>query len=378
MPDKIIISFDDEEEEPAKPLPVEHEQVKVEKIVPVDSYAKGSRHLNKFYNSPLEFPSGIDKSFYLESIVNLKDEFLNSILETSRHILLSSVRGSIYFVNKNTLSIDERFNYKEQSFEKTGIVIQDVAYINSLDKIYKISEMTIEEIYVSGKGFYIWSDLNYDSEIIYFEFNPVSMTVKFHGTSGTIDFSVRELPASDIVVNSNYYAMVAGNELIIINKYDNEIQKFNIAPSDENILFQTNGKIFFTQNNDEIYYINNGVMRYSGIKNRFMNSAAAVGNLIFTGNLNGWDAFTLTGNVVFSHSENFPCVVPALSENIICISMGDDLLLHNMHNLSEAENIYIKNGNGIISVMISRKAIYALTKNGILALINNSKINIKI
>jgi len=70
--------------------------------------------------------------------------------------------------------------------------------------------------------------------------------------------------------------------------------------------------------------------------------------------------------------------VPAVSENIVCVCVDNDLLLHNMNNLSEAENIYIKSGSGIISVMISGKAIYALTKNGILALINNSKINIKI
>lgn len=383
MPDKIIISFDDEDEEapvpaPApEPAPEAAEPPSEENIIPLDSYPKGSRYLNKFYNSPLEFPSGIEKSFFLQNTVNLKDEFLNSILETSRHIVLSSVQGSIYFVNKNTLAVDERFNFKEQSFEKTGIVIQDTVYINSLDRIYKISGMNAEEIYSPEKGFYIWSDLNYDTKLIYIEYNPAAGKVMFHGVSGSVEIPVQSAPSGGIVVSDEGYAFTAGGELFIIGR-DNEVRKFRINPQDECPLFWADGKIFFVQTGGEIYFLKDNAVRYSGIRNRFLNSAASAGKIIFTGNMNGWDAYTFTGNVIFSHSENSPCLVPAVSENIVCVCVDNDLLLHNMNNLSEAENIYIKSGSGIISVMISGNAIYALTKNGILALINNSKINIKI
>jgi hypothetical protein len=112
-----------------------------------------------------------------------------------------------------------------------------------------------------------------------------------------------------------------------------------------------------------------------------MNSMGTNGKYIFTGNMNGWNAFTFNGNKVFSIDTNSPCIIRAISDNIICVTEDSGLLLHNMNRLSDAEIIYINGESAfdmIVSVLISNKAIYSVTESGTLAVIDNNKINLKL
>ncbi len=384
MPEKIVISFDDDEEEPLKPFPQEISEPEkiVEEIHPLNSLPKGTKYLDCYYDSPLKYPSGIDKSFYIHKTISLKDTFTNTLLETSSHIIASSASGSIFFINKKTGNIDERFNYKEQKFEKTGVVISDEVYINSTDKIYKISNLKSEEIYFTEKGTYIWTDLNYEDKLVFLEYNPDEGKIILNVSFKKIEIASGSAPPGSVLISPYGYCIVTDKEFLLIDKKDFSRKSFPIFPSEEKYFLFNAQKIFFIQNNDEIYYYDNeNKIRYSGIRNKFLNSLASFGQNIFLGNLFGWDAYTFTGNLVFSHSENSPCEILALSDNIICIGMDNDLLLHNMNKLSEAETVFIKSENGfdkVISALISRNAIYALTKNGTFAEIYNSKLNIKI
>ena len=379
MPEKIIISFDDEEEQP--PQKPDAEPIPIEKILPIDSYPEGSKNRDKFFRSDFEFPPDKEKSFYIRNSVELKDRFLNSILETSRHIILSSVTGSIYIIDKNTLSVDEKFNFKNESFEKTGIVLNDVAYINSPEKIYKISDLSADEVYSTPKGFYIWCDMNYDDKLIFIEYNPESKKANFHGFAGSISFALNSMPTGGIAVSDSGYAFIAGDEIYIIGRNNNTVNKFRLNFFPGGNLFYSAGKIFFDKNSEEIYFWENDKIRYSGIKSQFMNSMGTNGKYIFTGNMNGWNAYSFTGNKIFSQDANSPCMIHAISDNIICVSEDCGMLLHNMNRLTESEIIYINGESAfdmIVSVLISNRAIYSLTESGTLAVIDNNKINLKL
>ena len=379
MPEKIIISFDDEEEQPQQKH--DTEPIPEEKIFPINSYPEGSQSGDKFFKSDFGFPSDKEKSFYIRNSVNLKDRFLNSILETSLHIILSSATGSIYIINKKTLSVEEKFNFRNESFEKTGIVLNDVAYINSPEKIYKVSGLSAEEVYSTPKGFYIWSDMNYDGKLIFIEYNPESKKANFHGFAGSISFAMNSMPAGNIIVSDSGYAFIAGEGIYVIGRNDNKVNKFIINDSPECNIFHSAGKIFFKKNNEEIWFLKDDKISSCGIKSQFINSMGTNGKLIFTGNMNGWNAYSFTGNKIFSLDTNSPCIIRAISDNIICVSEDSGLLLHNMNRLSEAEIIYINGESAfdmIVSVLISNKAIYSLTESGTLAAIDNNKINLKL
>jgi hypothetical protein len=74
---------------------INHEEINRKNILDakINSFYKGSANLNGFFKSDLKFPEGIDKSFRRKHHLEIKDNFLNSVLENNKYFILSSVSG---------------------------------------------------------------------------------------------------------------------------------------------------------------------------------------------------------------------------------------------------------------------------------------------
>ncbi|MCX6164866.1 MAG: hypothetical protein NTU73_08425, partial [Ignavibacteriae bacterium] len=87
MPEKIIISFDDEKPEKSeekiiidlKSTPKEKPEIKIQNSI-VNSNFKGNPHLTGFESSTLKYPEGLENGFRKIFSDKLNDVFLNSIL----------------------------------------------------------------------------------------------------------------------------------------------------------------------------------------------------------------------------------------------------------------------------------------------------------
>ena len=106
MPEKIIISFDDEKPKKAdEKIIVEIKPEK--KLNPSDeiknsvisSYYRGNPQLTGCESSNLKYPEGLENGFRKIFSLRLNDIFLNSILLNNKYAISSSSSGNTYFID---------------------------------------------------------------------------------------------------------------------------------------------------------------------------------------------------------------------------------------------------------------------------------------
>jgi hypothetical protein len=371
------------------------------KALKVDSFYKASPALNNYYTSDIKFPEGIERSFRENSITELKDTFLNSILETNKYIIVSSFGGSIYAVDRFSKKLVFRLSFAGESFEKTGLIYENKIIINSVRSVYNISDSDIDKrntpppVYTSNPGYYIWSSLNRDKTIITFlEYSPENNAgniVLFNSVNSSIvfmqNFEVRNYLNHNICLLNGKAYFIADNKLYIIDLNLNNLQAKDLSTDfNENSLILADGnKLYLTSIDGKIYFLENGAgdLKYTGICETYINSIGAFEGNIFIGTESGWKYFNAGGVAVYSHDDIEENKIEAMNKNMLIVSRKNKIIFHNLVRFQEAEGFVIKTENDvrmqeIFSAVISFNEIYVLTKDGILSSFANDMLNIHI
>jgi hypothetical protein len=410
MGDKIIISFDEEKPEKSeekiiidlKSTPKEKPEAKIQNST-INSYFKGNPHLTGFESSSLKYPEGLENGFRRIFSVKLNDVFLNSILLNNKFVILSSSTGKIYFVDRFKGNTNSKISLVNESFEKTGIVIDNNVYENSVKSFYgfKINGDGIKEkkLYEASSDFYIWSNLNkFNDNIIFLEYSPLQKIhnlVSYPISAGEVDSSEimrsKDFPVShflydSVIVHNDYAFLFCDDKILKYNMINSSIEeyclKFNIN-ADTNFLL-LDGKIYFNNKNNELFYFDilNEDIRFTGIKCPYINSLAGFNDNIFIGTLNGWYLYKTTGVLLFSYEDINGNKIETLNKNILAVSNENKIIFHNLNKFHEAEGFSLSHGSmdsdsdKIISARISEDVIFVLSRNGILEAFNNDKLNL--
>ena len=396
--EKLEITFEDDNAD----KDVEQEKSIEDEIksLQFNSFYHGSPRLDNYFDSGINFPEGIEKGFRENFKHNLKETFFNSILENNLYFIVSSSNGSVYFIDRFTKQIKERASYGGVSFEKTGMVIDNLIYLNSLTSIYCISNDNVEAksfpqpFYNSESGYYIWSNLNYCDKLISFlEYSPEQKRgnfVLFDTISNQCvfkeSFSVRSyLNHLSPVIGELIYFLV-DNNMYICNLSKSSVEAFNLGfESDENaILFGVGNKLYLTSKDGKVYFLESGSweFKYTGISEHFINSAAGFEDNIFVGTDSGWRYYKSNGVLVYSHDDTDENRVECTAKNVLVVSKKNKIVFHNLNLFQEAEGFVIRDkdegAQEIFSSIISYNDIYVLTKQGIIAGFTNDKLNIHI
>jgi hypothetical protein len=419
MPGKIIIDFDDEQSR----LPVKPEEEKIiidlsetgmqaqggevnENNVKrefeilnetVSSFYGGNQHLSNFFESRIEFPSGIEKGFSERISLDLKDKFLNSILENNKYMVLSSASGNVYLIDRVSGKPKEKFAFANEVFEKTGVVKDNIIYLNSLNSIYILDEnngeITNKKIYTCGEGIFIWSNLNIiENNLIFLEFdNHDKATLK------TLDlkdnkliehkFEVKKFITENICVVRDLAAFICDGKFIIYDIKNGHISEHECRSklnTDLKFMYLKD-RIYFTTDSSEIYYFDllpgNFNLKFTGIKEDYINSIAGNKDFIFTGTLNGWKCYGVNGMPVYDFEDSDENRIEATSENLLIVSKKNRIVLHNLNRFQEAESTVItseKRDDRIVSSVISKNEVFVLTAAGILRSFTNDLMNIHV
>jgi hypothetical protein len=412
MSDKIIISFDDEKPEKSEEkIIIDIKSEKKEKpsekfkIESVNCCYKGNPHLTGLESSSLRYPEGLENGFGKIFGAKLNDTFLNSILLNNKFVVLTSTTGQIFFLDRINGDLHSRHALANESFEKTGLVIDNNVFLNSVKSLYGFeTESDIlkeKKLYGAEDNFYIWSNLNKCGENIFFlEYSPDNKTanlVKCEIISENNN-TVKILKSDSIFVSHFLFdsQITYENNIFVfcdnkILKYDSECLlhktydlKFNIN-ADSNILL-LDGKIYFNNENNELFYfdIANEDIKFTGIKCMYLNSLAGFNDNIIAGTLNGWYLFKTGGVMLFSYEDIKENKIETLNKNILAVSNENKIVLHNLNKFYEAEGITISpdpSGSGtdkIVSARIGEEAVFVLSKNGMLEAYNNNKLNLLI
>jgi hypothetical protein len=410
MGEKIVISFDDEKPEKPeekiiidiKSTPKEKPEEKIKNSL-VNCYFKGNPHLTGFESCELKYPEGLENGFRKIYSVKLNDVFLNSILLNNNFAILSSTTGKIYIVDRFKGNINTKISLVDESFEKTGIVIDNNVYINSVKSLYdfNINGEGIKEkkLYAASSNFYIWSNLNkYNDNIIFLEYSPLEKTsylVSYSITTEEADLSKVWRSKEFSISHFLYDSVIVHNDFTFLF-YDDKILKYNILKAtgkeyclNFNINADTNfllleGKIYFNNKNNELFYFDviNEDIRFTGIKCPYINSIAAFKDNIFIGTLSGWYLYKTTGVLLFSYEDINENNIEVLNKNILAVSDKNKIVFHNLNKFHEAEGFSLSQGSmdsdtdKIISTKISENVIFVLSRNGILEFFNNDKLNL--
>jgi hypothetical protein len=416
--DKIIISFDDEKPahkdekiiidvgEPEKIITENRKTIPEINLnnLKLNSFFKDNCSLCSFSTSQMTFPSGVENGFGDNFSIDLKDVFLNSLLENNLYIIASSKSGNIYFIDrKNGMLSDKKFIDKE-SFEKTGFVYHNEIFINSLNSIYKIvladksSNLSLQKIYDAADNFIIWSNLNYYAgKIIFVEFSRDLKTACLriidydnYELIYEFKFKVEKYVSDSVTIGKNNLLLLFDNKILIVDLL-NQNTKFlnlNFNCSEESFVLFLNNKFYFNNSSNDLLYIEmdvySGKVNFSGISSSIINSIAGFEDNIFIGNSNGWDVYKANGTLLFSFDDTTDNKIESLNKNILAVSKQNRIVFHNLNRFQEAEGFtlstgpYIYKNDIVASVKISFDGIFVLTKNGLLRVFNNDKLNLNI
>lgn len=413
-PGKIIIDFDTKEEEtqPGAEAEIhdaqqvievaqEEKSVETAEDVKVNSYHRASPSLGNSFPGTLKFPEGIERGFRKRFLINLKDEFFNSMLENNECLILSSKNGNIYFIEKKTGKVKNRLNLFPETFEKTGLVYENNLYINSLTGIHLIensgTDAPAKKIYSSGAGYFIWSNLNrYENFIPFLEYNPANKTafLKILNTESCniayeYEFIVRDYIHDSICIAGNYLYFSYDSRVykLVMPGFDSLLAEAFEGADENCILFSAGNRLFITNRENDIYYSDfNSTMpdfKFTGIKESYINSAAGFDDNVFTGTIDGWKYFKSNGMPVYAHEDADENIIRALNTNILVVSRKNKLIFHNLKRFQEAEGFTLgiegeTRPQEILTAVISNSDIFVLTEEGILASFTNDRLNIHI
>jgi len=416
--DKIIISFDDtqepENQNPDK-LKLEIElntPAQVPSPAPVEkisSFPYGDRGYTLNSNSPLDFPSGIERGFGVSFSLDLKHNFINSLIESSEYIITASVDGFINLIDKATGNLSYTFFFENERFEKAGVVIDDIIYINSIKKVYFLDSRfrgndsnnlrgntpsvipaeagihTPSVIYSAPDDFFIWSSLNeFNCNIIFTIYSPSQniahiITLTQNGNADIIfSFNPVRFVSGEILASSNSLFTLFDDKICIFNNNSQTLIQNNYFFSYDVFAVLINDDLFFNSPSGEIYTINinSSSLRFTGIKTSVINSIAASGNVLFIGTSSGWSAFNKNGFEIFSHIDVDKNTLLSLGNNILTASAGNKILFFNTAKFAEAQLFSLK--DDIVSARVSHNSVFVLTKSGILQSFKNNMLIIHI
>ena len=426
MADRIIISFDDDDNSPdekknekSKGIDItsdipENREVMDEKIrinkdkdkilgSEISCLYKSNTEQNSFFISDLEYPSGVDKGFNLNYSIDLNDEFFSSIIYNNRFFVLTSAASKVYLIDRFNPESQFSFFIENQIFEKTGLILKNDIYLNSLRSIFCIKNTEIitpddlKTIYTSPDDYYIWTNLNYfKNKISFVEYNNNTSDANFKlidKDNGNVDyqysFKINKFLYDNILITGNILFLISDNSILVISFDENFKAVINSFNSGFEINIETQfaiirNKLFFNNLSGEIYYfdINKilSTVHYSGIRCSYLNSLAGFDNYLFAGHLSGWKLFNTNGNLIFAHNDVDENKIEALNRNTLVVSKFNKIFFHNLNRFQEAEGFaIIPEGNEksrIISAVVSFNNIYVLTKNGIFESYSNERLNI--
>jgi len=396
--DRIVISFDDEAGSGNEKKETQEERDADEILKSkISCNYYGNFALDNFRQSDIKFPEGIEQGFRRKFSVNTEDDFLNSILESNKYIILSSKRGSIYLIDRFTGRITEKVYFEFQSFEKTGVVYNNAAYLASVKKIFLMTEGKFSEIYQAEEPNFIWSNLNrYSDTIVFTELNPESGKVclksidhKNNNCISLCEFQTESFLSDKICIANNEAYVLFDSKLLIYDFKNKSGQMINLNfKTDENsFLFYLNKQLYVTTTSNELYYLDlpsvSLKFKFSGIKNNYINSIAAFDDNIFTGTPEGWKFFKTSGMTVYNFENEHENKIECVSRNVLALSQRNKIIFINLNRFQEAEGFVIasKERNEqveIISALISKREIFVLTKSGILEVFINDKMNIHV
>jgi hypothetical protein len=422
MPERIIIEFPEDNtndksnrleidinEEislaPAEPK-INHEEQNRKNILDskINSFYKGSPNLNGFFKSDLKFPEGIDKSFRRKHHLEIKDNFLNSVLENNKYFVLSSVSGNVYFIDRFDFSIKSKIFIEENVFEKTGLVIENKIFVNSVKNIFEFKEQDSAEneiyydsIYTSERDFFIWSNLNrYKNLILFLEYNPEFKKALLKIIDTTNHFSITEFEfvsndflSDSICIGEGMAYVLNDNKILICDLMTMEFREIKVDTagfSTSHFLFQ-NYKFYFVKDLQEIFYVSSsskeGAYKYSGIKLNYINSLSGYGENLFIGTIDGWKCYKNNGLLVYSFDDEYENKVECCNENLVVIVKKNKFVIHNLNRFQEAESRTVSStgrdeSDDIVSVLISFNNLIVLTKDGIIELYADDNLNIHI
>ncbi len=405
---RIIIDFDDEtqSDESGKAAgKIEAEEIKagIEEQIrnsSIDSFYKGDSHLSCYYKSDLDFPEGIDQGFRKKFSINIKDEFYNSILENNRFIILSSKKSNVYLIDRFTGKISDKIFFENESFEKTGLVHENIIFLNSLKKIFRLSRdeesiIKYDEIYSSPESYYIWSSLNrYKNFIIFTEFNNSAgkaflKIINTKNINPVYDFEIKvhNFISDKICIADGCAYLLYDCSLMMydLEKMTSKEINLDIKTDENSFIFYLNYRIYITTHANELYYADlpsvSYQFKYTGIKNNYLNSAGGFEDNIFTGTLDGWRLYKSSGLLIYSFEDESENKIECMSKNVLAVSKNNKIVFTNLNRFQEAESYVIASSEKnesveIVSTVISYNEIFVLTGNGTLIAFSNDKLNI--
>ena len=408
MAEKIIISFDDEEEGTLDVNIPEGDKAKKEPIykeyTPMYSGYKSNNALAGFSTSGLTYPSGSEKCFGIFSQQELKDEFTNCIFQTHENLILTSLNGNFYAVSKKDSSKIHKEHVTGARFEKTGFSFNDRAYINSIDTVFSIEEnFQIKEIYKTPDGYYIWNNLNCISEgdstfIIINEYNPNSKDGKIlflNAESGEINFSnnykSENIIPDKIPVSGSYILFFTDGMLNITDFKNKNILKAEVnGLQDDNCdMLIINDRIYYYKSDNKIYYIEFSRKplreKFSGITIPGINSLHGYKKYLFAGSGNGWYVYEAGGLQIHYLQDANVFELLSMNDNVLAASSGKYVYFSNLNVFQESERYLITlqqenvpESYRIVSGIITGDKVFVLTSNGMLTGFRNDLLNVNV
>lgn len=412
--ERIVIDFGESEkpEDKVEEKVQENQEEKEEEIIEpsltdgilaskINSFYKAGKEVNGFYPSDIKFPEGIEHGFREGAKIELNDSFLNSILENNKFIILASVTGAIYFVDRFKKQLHSKIVMPGDSFEKTGLVHNNILYINSVGSLHKINEDQMENgtpgelLYKCELGFYIWSSLNRENNTIAFlEYSPserkgnivlydiITSQLTFKN-SFPVNSSLNQILC--IIDGKTYF--IADNYLYTCDINSSHIDRTHtgLEIGETCFLLGNGNKLYLTSKDGKVYFLDNnsGEFKYTGICEHYINSIAGCAGNVYTGASEGWRYYDGRGVLVYSHEDVEENRIEAVSEHVLVVSRRNKIVFHNLSRLQEAEGFVIKTKDDsiaqeIFSAIISFNEIYTLTKQGVLSSFTNDKLNIHV
>jgi hypothetical protein len=422
MPDdKIIISFDDEEDNrdsreknDVLDLNVSGEEnitgeIKQEKeyipYKPEYSGYKSDFSLTGFNTSALTYPAGNDRCFRALKQIELKDEFINNLFQTYDNLILTSLNGNVYIVNKQKTSLINKFTASNARFEKTGFSYKDKAYINTINAVYSIDEGNIiREIYKSEPGCYIWNNLNCIADddsvlIVVNEYNPDNKNGNIFLLNpdnkkiiSPFSYSSNNIIPGKISVYNNSIIFFSDRKLHILNYKNNEVlvlEQDNLNEDAFDFLV-LNNRLYYYKDDNKIYYRDLNFYpqeeKYTGININGINSLLGFKNYLFAGSRNGWYVYDINGLMIHNYQDANEFNLLQLNENILIASSGKYIYYANLTVFQETEKYLIASFSEerlpmnyrINSAAITEDKIFTLTSNGILTAFSNDLLNVNV
>lgn len=419
--EKIIISFDDEEENSVPPeqngildVNISGQENIPEKVLtkkkdtpykPEYSGYKSDNQLTGFNTSALTYPAGNDRCFRALKQIELKDEFINNIFQTYDNLILTSLNGNVYIVNKRDASLIHKFTASNARFEKTGFSYKGNAYINTIKAVYSIDkDKIIREIYKSESGCYIWNNLNCvpknDSILIILnEYNPDSKQGKiiFLNPSDkkiiyAYKYTSNNIIPGKISVYNNNIIFFTDRKLHIFNYVNNDV----VISEAENLSEDTfdflvlDSRLYYYKADYKIYYRDLNFSpkeeKYTGININGITSLMGFKNYLFAGSGNGWSVYDMNGLTVHNYQDANEFNILQVNENILIASSGKNIYFANLTVFQETEKYLIASASEerlpvnfrIISAIITEDKIFTLTSNGILTAFANDLLNVNV